>query len=98
MTLSETKIRFTAAELAAIDAAAAAAGRSRSAYVRGRVTDCNSIALQLTPATYHRLVADTCTFMRGNLSRNHIETLTAYVIRRLDQYQREAAAGDQSAA
>ena len=94
MTLIETKIRFTATELAAIDQAAAAAGTSRSAFVRDRVTNSNSSDARLTPAAYHRLVSDTCAFMRGDLNRNHIETLVAYVIRRVDQYQREAVAGD----
>ena len=73
MTLIETKIRFTATELAAIDQAAAAAGTSRSAFVRDRVTNSNSSDARLTPAAYHRLVSDTCAFMRGDLNRNHID-------------------------
>ena len=80
MALQETKIRFTAAELAALDAAAAAAGLSRSALVRDRAV---SPKMVLSTDAYHRLVSDACTLMRGNLNRAHIETLTAFVISRL---------------
>jgi hypothetical protein len=55
MALQETKIRFTAAELAALDAAAAAAGLSRSALVRDRAV---SPKLVLSTDAYHRLVSD----------------------------------------
>jgi hypothetical protein len=98
MTLTEVKIRFSPSDLVAIDAAAAAAGLSRSAYVRDRVTNSDSGSFKLTPAAYHRLVSDTNAFMRGDLNHNHIETLVAYVIRRLDQYQRDAVAGDHTPA
>ena len=97
MSLIETKIRFTPTELAELDAAAAAAGTSRSAFVRDRVTNSDSGGLKLTPAAYHRLVSDTSAFMRGDLNRNHIETLVAYVIRRLSEHQPEAEPGDQPA-
>lgn len=98
MSLIETKIRFTSSELEAIDAAAAATGMSRSAYARQRVTNCDSGKLSLTPSAYHALVADAATFMRGDLNRHHVETLVAYVIRRLGEHQPEAVAGDHPAA
>ena len=97
MSLIETKIRFTTTELAELDAAAAAAGTSRSAFVRDRVTNSNNAVPRLTPAAYHRLVSDTCAFMRGDLNRNHIETLVAYVIRRFSEHQPEAKPGHQPA-
>ena len=83
MSLTEVKIRFSPSDLVAIDAAAAAAGLSRSAYVRNQITNCQSPRPVLTPAAYHRLVTAACAFMRGDLNRNHIETLTAFVVSRL---------------
>jgi hypothetical protein len=49
----------------------------------------------LTTAAYHALVADAVAFTRGDLARLQVETLVAYVIRRLDHYSRQAAARHQ---
>ena len=83
MSLTEVKIRFSPSDLVAIDAAATAAGLSRSAYVRDQITNRRPPMPALTPADYHRLVTAACAFMRGDLNRNHIETLTAFVVSRL---------------
>jgi hypothetical protein len=49
----------------------------------------------LTTAAYHALVADAVAFTRGDLARLQVETLVAYVIRRLDHYSRQATARHQ---
>ena len=80
--MQEIKVRFEAADLALIDGEAAAAGMARSALIRDRALR------RLTTVEYHALVAGAVAFMRGDLPRMQVETLTAYVITRLDQHPR----------
>ena len=90
--MQEIKVRFNPDDLTALDQQAAAAGTSRSALIRDRALR------RLTTVEYHALVADAVAFMRGHLPRMQVETLTAYVITRLDQHSRQADAGHQPAA
>jgi len=87
--MQEIKIRFEAADLAALNHQAAAAGTSRAALIRDKALR------RLTTAEYHALVADAVAFMRGDLPRMQVETLTAYVITRLDQHPSQTVAGHQ---
>jgi hypothetical protein len=80
--MQEIKVRFTPADLATLDAEAAAAGTSRSALIRDRALS------RLSTVAYHALVADAVAHMRGDLPRLQVETLVAYVITRLDQHHR----------
>ncbi len=94
--LQEVKIRLSTADLQALDARVAAAGANRSAFIRDRVL--SAALVKLTPTDYHRLVADSCAFMRGDLNPRHVETLIAYVITRLDQHSKQTATSDQPVA
>lgn len=94
--LQEVKIRLSPADLQVLDAQAAATGTSRSALIRDRVL--STALVKLTPVDYHRLVADSCAFMRGDLNPRHVETLIAYVITRLDQHSKQTATSDQPVA
>ena len=87
--MQEIKVRFEATDLAALDQKAAAAGTSRAALIRDRALR------RLSTVEYHALVADAVAFMRGDLPRMQVETLTAYVITRLDQHPSQAVAGHQ---
>ena len=80
--MQEIKVRFEAADLTALDQQAAAAGTSRSAFIR------NKALRRLTTVEYHSLVADAVSAMRGDLPRLQVEYLVAYVITRLDQHPR----------
>jgi hypothetical protein len=71
---------------------AAAAGTSRAALIRDRALS------RLTTTEYHALVADAVAFMRGDLPRMQVETLTAYVIARLYKHPSQAVANHQPAA
>lgn len=77
--MKEIKVRFTPADLAALDQQAAAAGISRSELVRSRalVANCDS---GLTVARYHRLVSDALANVRGDIPRRMVEQIVAYVI------------------
>ena len=90
--MQEIKVRFEAADLTALDQQAAAAGTSRSAFIR------NKALRRLTTVEYHALVADAVSAMRGDLPRLQVEYLVAYVITRLDQHSRQADAGHQPVA
>lgn len=94
--LQEVKIRLSAADLQVLDAQVAAAGANRSQFIRDRVL--STALVKLTPTDYHRLVADSCAFMRGDLNPRHVETLIAYVITRLDQHSKQTATSDQPVA
>ena len=96
--MPEIKLRLTDADLARLNQEASAAGMARAALVRDRALSGGSGVARLSTAAYHALVADAAAFMRGDLHRQHVETLVAYVITRLDQHSRQAAAGDQQAA
>ena len=96
--MPEIKLRLSDADLARLNAEASAAGMPRAALVRDRALSGHTGVARLSTAAYHALVADACAFMRGDLSRLHVETLVAYVITRLDQHSRQAAARDQQAA
>lgn len=89
--MQEIKVRFQPADLAALDHHAAIAGVPRAALIRDRAL--SGVLPRLTTADYHRLVADALAFTRGDLPRQHVETLIAYVITRLDQHQSKAVAG-----
>lgn len=90
--MQEIKVRFNPDDLALIDAEAAAAGVARSALIRDRALR------RLTTVEYHALVADAVAFMRGDLPRLQVETLTAYVIARLYKHPSQAVANHQPAA
>jgi hypothetical protein len=77
--MKEIKVRFSAADLAALDQQAAAAGCSRSELIRSRalVAKCDA---GLTTADYHRLVSGALTQMRGDIPRHLVEYLVAYVV------------------
>ena len=79
----QIKTHLQPTDLALLDREAAMLGITRSELIRRRVTGCNDGGSGLTPADYHRLVADASRFMRGAIDRTQVETLVAYVIRRL---------------
>jgi hypothetical protein len=80
--MPEIKLHVTEDDLGRLNQDAAAAGTSRAALIRDRALR------RLTTVEYHALVAGAAAHMRGDLSRLHVETLTAYVITRLDQHPR----------
>ena len=94
--MQEIKVRFNPDDLTALDQQAAAAGTSRSAFIRNKALSL-SVA-RLTTVEYHALVADAVSAMRGDLPRLQVEYLVAYVITRLDQHSRQTDAGHQPAA
>lgn len=94
--MQEIKVRFEAADLTALDQQAAAAGTSRSAFIRNKALSLP--VARLTTVGYHALVADAVSAMRGDLPRLQVEYLVAYVITRLDQHSRQADAGHQPVA
>lgn len=77
--MREIKVRFEEPDLMALDAAAAAAGVSRSELIRSRalVANCQQ---GLTVAGYHRLVSDATAHLRGDIPRRMVEQLIAFVI------------------
>ena len=77
--MKEVKVRFTPADLAALDHHAALAGVSRSELIRSRalVSACEA---RLTTADYHRLTSDALARTRGDLPRHLVEHLVAYVV------------------
>jgi hypothetical protein len=93
--MPEIKLNVTDADLARLNAEAAAHGIPRAHLIRQRALSGGVVA-GLTTAAYHALVADACAFMRGDLNRRHVETLVAYVI--AHSHSSQAATGDQSAA
>lgn len=92
--MPEIKFALTNDQLAHLNQQAAAAGIPRAQLIRDRALAPAVGVARLRTKDYHSLVAETCRFMRGDLSRQHVEVLTAYVISRLDQHSRQAAAGD----
>ena len=84
--MQEIKVRFEAADLTALDRQAAAAGTSRSAFIRNKALSVP--VARLNTVEYHRLVADAVAATRGDLPRLQVEYLVAYVITRLDQHSR----------
>lgn len=96
--MPEIKFRISQSDLDLLTAQAAAVGITRAELIRRRVLKCDSTMVSLTPGAYHALVADAAAFMRGDLYRHHVETLVAYVIRRLGEHQPETIAGDHSPA
>ena len=91
----EIKVRFKPADLELLDCEAAMLGINRSELVRRRVSGCNNGGSRLTPVDYHRLVVDAARFMRGAIDRTQVETLVAYVIRRLHPHLSQADASHQ---
>ena len=92
--MPEIKFALTAADLAQLNQQAAAAGIPRAQLIRDRALAPAAGVARLRTVEYHSLVADAARFMRGDLNRQHVETLVAYVLTRLDQHSRQAAAGD----
>lgn len=90
--MPEIKLNLTSADLDRLNQEAAAAGTSRAALIRNRALS------RPTTTEYHALVADAVAFMRGNLPRMQVETLTAYVIARLYKHQPKADTSHQPAA
>lgn len=93
--MPEIKLNVTNADLARLNAEAAAHGIPRAHLIRQRALGDGGVA-RLTTAAYHALVADACAFMRGDLNRRHVETLVAYVI--AHSHPSQATTGDQPAA
>ena len=89
--MQEIKVRFNPEDIHHLDQQAGIANTSRAALIRDRAL--SGVLPRLTTADYHRLVADALAFTRGDLPRQHVETLIAYVITRLDQHQSKAVAG-----
>ena len=77
--MPEIKLNVTNADLARLNAEAAAHGIPRAHLIRQRALSTGGVA-GLSTAAYHALVADACAFMRSDLNRRHVETLVAYVI------------------
>lgn len=96
--MQEVKLRFDQRDLEIVDRHAAIAGITRSALLRQRALPATSGVARLQTVEYHQLVSDAAAFMRGDLNHRHVETLIAYVITRLDQHSRQAAAGHQPTA
>lgn len=96
--MPEIKLSVTTADLQRLNAEAEAAGIPRAHLIRDRALTTTTGVAGLTTAAYHALVADAVAFTRGDLQRLQVETLVAYVIRRLDHYSRQAAARHQSPA
>lgn len=94
--MQEIKVRFNPDDLTALDQQAAAAGTSRSAFIRNKALSLP--VARLTTVEYHALVADAVSAMRGDLPRMQVETLTAYVIARLYKHPSQAVANHQPAA
>ena len=92
--MPEIKLHVSDADLQRLNAEAAAAGMPRAHLIRERALSSDTGVARLSTAEYHALAAGAVAFMRGDLGRNHVETLVAYVITRLDQHQRKAAAGN----
>jgi hypothetical protein len=95
--MREIKLRLLPTDLARLDQEAAAARLSRAELIRQRALTAGNVA-GLSTMDYHRLVTDAAAFMHGDLSRQRIELLVAYVINRLDQHSRQASTSSQSAA
>ncbi len=96
--MPEIKLNVSTDDLHRLNAEAEAAGIPRAQLVRQRALTGGGDVAGLTTAAYHALVADAVAFTRGDLARLQVETLVAYVIRRLDHYSRQAAANHQSPA
>lgn len=77
--MKEVKVRFTPADLVALDQQAAAAGISRSELIRSRalVSNCDR---PLAVADYHRLISDANACVRGDIPRRMVEQLVAYTL------------------
>jgi hypothetical protein len=94
--MPEIKLHVSDADLARLNAEAAAAGVPRAQLIRERALSTSGGVARLTTAEYHALVAGAAAYMRGDLSRNHVETLVAYVI--AHSHQRQAKPGHQPVA
>lgn len=86
--MPEIKFNLTDDQLAHLNQQAAVAGIPRAHLIRDRALAPAVGVARLRTTDYHSLVADAARFMRGDLSRQHVETLVAYVISRLDQHAR----------
>jgi len=88
--MQEIKIRLHPADLERLNAEAAAAGTTRTQLIRDRALALPTVA-GLSTMAYHQLVADAAAFMRGDLSRHHVESLVAFVIARLHETARNSS-------
>ena len=87
--MPEIKLQVSQDDLHRLNQEAVAAGTSRAALIRDRALS------RPTTTEYHALVADAVAFMRGDLPRMQVETLTAYVIARLYKHPSQADASHQ---
>ena len=92
--MPEIKLHVTEDDLGRLNQDAAAAGTSRAALIRDRALSAG--LPRLTTAAYHALVADVVAFNRGDIHRQRVETIVAYVIARLDQHQPSSITSHQS--
>lgn len=95
--MREIKLRLPEAEVAVIDAQAAATKTTRAQFIRERITNPCAAVSTLAPRDYHALVAAAVIELRGNVPRHLVEYLVAYVINRLDHHSRQAGSSHQSA-
>ena len=77
--MKEIKVAFHEADLALLDQQSKLAGISRSELIRGRalVANCDHA---LSVSAYHRLISDATAYLRGDMPRQMVELLTAFVI------------------
>jgi len=68
--MQEIKVRFEPADLTALDQQAAAAGTSRSAFIRNKALSLPDA--RLNTVEYHALVADAVSAMRGEFPRQQV--------------------------
>ena len=75
--MKEIKVRFTPADLVALDQQAAAAGISRAELIRNRalVSSCDT---RIAVSDYHRLISDANASVRGDIPRRLVEQLVAF--------------------
>lgn len=88
--MQEIKLRLHPADLERLTAEAAALGIPRAHLIRDRALALPAVA-GLSTMAYHSLVAGAAAYMRGDLSRHHVETLVAYVIAQLHETARNAS-------
>jgi hypothetical protein len=82
--MPEIKFSVSDVELSELNAAAAAAGTSRAAFIRERAL------ARMTTVDYHSLVAGAVRQMHGDIPRSKIEHLVAYVINQTATSDRKA--------
>lgn len=79
--MREVKVRFSEADLQSLDEMADGMGVSRAEAIRQRVLGGEVPAL--TPDGYHRLVSDALRLTHGAVNRREVETVVAFVVRKV---------------